>query len=230
MMRSQLVQIELSQVGHRRGQFAERLAARASAIWRAASASDGPDVRRIRRAGSRRTSASVTAWNEASGQRRNGLPALTWITTSGVLGADAGRAQPRVGPGGGRRDRRPSRPRRRPGRAAAMPSGASRSHWLRTEWRGRRSGARATRLVYIQPRPLDVVADASRRAAGPGEPAAARPAVQVDGHVEARAPQPSAPGARRRASRASPRGLGATMTSLRWGLPVTIGAAAGSTR
>ena len=56
---------------------------RASAAIRAAAGrSDGPELRTIRRHGDPLASAETSRVNAASGQRRNGLPALTWITTS----------------------------------------------------------------------------------------------------------------------------------------------------
>ena len=70
-----------------------RGAPRASAITRpAASRSDGPDVtttRRPRIAGGQRGGQLDEG---AAGHRRNGLPALTWMTTSAIVGGDAARA------------------------------------------------------------------------------------------------------------------------------------------
>ena len=51
----------------------------------AAAASDGPDVRMIRRLGPPADSRSASSTKESSGHRRNALPALTWTTTSSSL-------------------------------------------------------------------------------------------------------------------------------------------------
>ena len=63
----------------------------------------------------------------------------------------------------------------------SMPS--SRSHWFRTECRGRSSRARGM-VLRVHPLPAwHVVADPLRRAGRQGEPGAARPAVHVNHHV-----------------------------------------------
>ena len=113
---------------------------------------------------------------------------------------------------GDRRQPRPL-PRRRPspignadGSGGAMPSGASRSHWFSTEWRGRSSRGRATRTRIHPAAAGDLVADAHRRAAQPGQQRGARPAVEIDRQIVAPRRAAAAPSAQivaqRRASRA----------------------------
>ena len=70
-------------------------------------------------------------------------------------------------------------------------SPASRSHWFTTECRRPQlAGAVHDARVHPAP-PLDVVADPLGAPAGPRQPRAARTAVQVDGEVVARPPEPS---------------------------------------
>ena len=57
-----------------------------STMARAASASDGPDVRMIRRSGSFAASCTANSTKWSAGHRRKGLPALTWTTTSRCAG------------------------------------------------------------------------------------------------------------------------------------------------
>lgn len=68
------------------GRPANRVRAAATTAC-AASASDGPDVRMIRRSREDDESRTANSTNDANGQRRNTLPALTWMTTSGRGGA-----------------------------------------------------------------------------------------------------------------------------------------------
>ena len=81
----------------------------------------------MRRDGSALASAAIRSTKCAAGQRRNGLPALTWTTTIAIAGADAGARQPCVD-----RQRDAGSIRHLHGNAdrsgGATPSGASRSH------------------------------------------------------------------------------------------------------
>ena len=169
--------------------------------------------RRDQHAAARIAEASETASSTkcAAGQRRNGLPALTCTTIS------VGR----------RRRRRVSADRRRPSaahrRRPAISIGKCRS--IR-----RRDAERRQQIPLVldrMPRPElprardarrvhpaaagDLVAEALRRAAQPGEQRRARPAVKIDREVVA-------PRAKRRAERevaeqaAQPRARGATIT------------------
>ena len=168
--------------------------------------------------------------NAPAGQRRNGLPALTWITTSGSRAVTPARASRSATAAAAARVGRHLHRRRVAGSGGAMPSAASRSHWFID---------RVARPQLARPRDARactsscgrrLVADAHRRAAQPGEQRRARPAMKIDGEVEAlaRAAGGRAPG--RRAARAGRGARGATITSSRCGLPATTGAAAGSTR
>ena len=161
----------------------------ASAIAFAACASDGPDVRMIRRAGSRRASATTSASNDSRGHRRNGLPALTWITTRGwtplIPAARSRRSTPAAACGSS-------------GHLQWIARGIGRSDAERRQ-QIPLVGDRVTRRfvsgplhdVGVHPRaPLDVVADACRRAARPCEPCGAGTAVQIDCDVEPLAAQP----------------------------------------
>ena len=127
--------------------------------------SRGPSGRPVRRA---RPAASSA--NDCSGQRRNGLPALTCSTMTRRVGRDAERAQPRVRSRGaaaastGISTRSRSRSA---GAASAASTAASRSHWFSTEWRGAQL-ARPMDDARVHPAaPGDIVADAHRRAAQP---------------------------------------------------------------
>ena len=115
-------------------------------------ASDGPDVRMMRRARvAPRQLRTISATNDSAGQRRNGLPALTCMTTSGWLGAMPAVAQPRarraprragssaISTGSRAGSRRVDAERRRAGPTDSAPSGAA---------SGRRRAA--TTCVYIQ--------------------------------------------------------------------------------
>ena len=100
----------------------------------AAAASDGPDVRMIRRLGPPADSLSARSTKESSGHRRNALPALTWTTT---------RSWPPTGLPDASRHRRwrppqghaPSSPGRASGVGRSRPGsrGARMSHWFSTE-------------------------------------------------------------------------------------------------
>ena len=116
------------------------------------------------------------------------------------------RAASRRRPVPGRRVRRSSRRSRSAGPTGSPPNAAAAA-------RARADGAR----VHPAGAP-DVVADALRRAGGPGQPRAARPAVQVNHHVE---PPARSRHARRTSSRirARPARPLDTITSSRWGLP-----------
>ena len=83
--RAQLCEIELAAFDNGRALVGGRAArARLSAIAAAAAASDGPDVRMIRRFGSFDASRHTRSTNDADGQRRNGLPALTCTTINRI--------------------------------------------------------------------------------------------------------------------------------------------------
>ena len=119
----------------------------------AASASDGPEVMMMRRVVSSAANRAATSANDAVGQRRNGLPALTCSTTMGAVAATpaaasrcATRAAASASIG------------MTTGSAAAsggsMPRGAIKSHWLSTECRGGTSDRdHGTRVVYLHWRP-----------------------------------------------------------------------------
>ena len=124
----------------------ESRARAASVTRRAASASDGPDATMMRRRGSPSARAAIIEENESSGQRRNSLPALTCTTTSrssAPMPADSSRRATRSTLAASSAISTGSRS----GVQSSIPSGASRSHWLTTEWRGNRSGDRRTRCV-----------------------------------------------------------------------------------
>ncbi len=192
----------------------------AAAIRRAASRSDGPELRMIRRRSDPRASPAMSVANDGSGHRRNGFPALTCATISSCPGTT------------------PASCRRRSMRAAASASGvistasnagwgpppgqpstaSSRSHWFTTEWRRRSALGRATERVYIHVRPWTTypircrapVASASQALRGP-------PCRSMTRSYRARRS--------RRASLMShrilaiPGGRGATSTSSRCGFP-----------
>ena len=198
--RPQLREAELSELDdpiRRRPRVRGRAAA---AMRSAASRSDGPELRMMRRVGD-----AGRQPDDEPRERRLG-PAPERIARAHVRD-DAAHA-----PAGCR----PQRSRRAMA-ASAAASGAistglavgsgvapgqpsiasSRSHWFTTECRGRNSRGRAT-VPRVHPgAPLDVVPDPLRRAGGPRQPRAARSAVQVD------RPDRSAPRRSRRASATS---------------------------
>ena len=116
----------------------------------------------------------------------------------------------------------------RAGSHASMPRGASRSHWFTTECRGRRSSARSTTWVYIHEWPAlrypirigAPLAQVSQAARGPPWRSIA---------VANRRARRRRAYDRSSRHRASPDRLGTTITSSRWGLLQTTGAAIGST-
>ena len=201
------------------------------AIRAAASRSDGPELNTIRRRGPPRASAAAVSAKNSSGQRRNGFPALTCIITSSSVSATparASRSRIRVSASGS--SAMVIRSRARSGRPPDQPGMASRrSHWFSTECLGRRSRARGAIRVYIQPRPLmsypirsfAPLAQASHALRGPP----CRSSVRSNrSRLNRRA---SAMSSR---SRRQPRRRGATITSSSSGWPLTMAAAAGSTR
>ena len=119
--------------------------------------------------------------NAPSGQRRNGLPALTWVTSARADGRRRHRAAAR----------RCAHPRRwssgistgsRAGSGVISghpSSAASRSHWLTTECRGCRSRGRCTVRVYSSAAPGSR-SQFARGAGRPGQPRAPRAAVEID--------------------------------------------------
>ena len=166
----------------------------AAAIRLAASRSDGPELSTIRRRGDACASPATRAAKAGSGQRRNGLPALTCATISSCSGPmpAARRAAARCVPSRPRLaasppDRAPVPARRvRPPRRSlpADPTG-SRPNAVRRNVRGRATSSR------VHPGPaLDVVADSLRRTGRQCQPRAARTAVQIDHQVEPCPAQP----------------------------------------
>lgn len=130
---------------------------RASAAIRAAAArSDGPELRTIRRHGDAPASAETSRVNAASGQRRNGLPALTWITTSScadVMPQSSSRSATRASAWASPAICTASRAGS--GSPCGQPSiASSKSHWFRTECLARSVRGRATVFVYIHVRPV----------------------------------------------------------------------------
>ncbi len=118
----------------------------------AASRSDGPAVTITDRPGSREAREATRAANALCGQRRNGLPALTWTTTSRSVNPTPALAS------------RPATAAVAPGSTGistghlassgpAIPTVVKRSHWFCTACRGRSCRGRATRFVYIHARP-----------------------------------------------------------------------------
>ena len=175
-----------------------------------------------------------SAANAGSGQRRNGLPALTCTTISSCSGRDAGRVAAAARSARRPPRRPPSRPRRAPGPAPPRGQPVDRLQQVPLVHdrvpRPQRPRPRARLACTSSVRPGDVVADALRR---PGQPASAtRCAARRADRSRGR----NAPRRSRRASRRSrhdprqPGACGATITSSRCGLPLTTGAAAGSTR
>jgi hypothetical protein len=108
-----------------------------------------------------------------------------------VIGADAGRDEPRVHPSIGRSverhlDRVPLAVR---GAAAPARHGGEQVPLVGHRVPRPQIAARGTIRVYIHRRP-ECRTDPFARAAGPGQPRAARPAVQVERDVEPLAPEP----------------------------------------
>ena len=189
--RAQLCEIELSAFDDRRALVDASSRARASsAIAAAAAASDGPDVRMIRRFGSFDASRHTSSTNDADGQRRNGLPALTCTTITGLpapMPASASRRATADAAAGIVRHLR--RVDLRIGRSDAerqqhIPLADDRMP------RSQRSRPRHARRVHPASSG-DFVADPRRRAAEPRQHRAARAAVKVDGEIVSLAPQPS---------------------------------------
>ena len=175
----------------------------------------------IRRFGSFDASRHTNSTNDAGGQRRKGLPALTCTTMTGLPTRDAGLGKPA-------RDR-------------SACSGVVR-HFRRVNLRIRRGDAERQQHIPLaddrmagpqRPRPRharrvhpapsgDFVADPLRRAAEPGEQRAARPAVKIDRKIVTLAPQP--PDERDIGAQAARRvRAAATITSSRCGLWRTTG-------
>ena len=203
----------------------------AVAIRTAASRSDGPELSTIRREVPRAASVVTRSAKKASGHRRNGFPALTWTTITSSAAPT------------------PARSRRVRMRASALASSAistasrsgsassrgrpgsasSRSHWFNTECRGRRSRARGTIRVYIQARPRmsypmrsrAPLAQVSHALRGP-------PCMSIATSNRSRRSRRTSE--RSSSSRLAPRLRATTITSSRWGLLITTGAASCSTR
>ena len=177
--RSQLVQIEISQVGHRRGECAQRPPCGVGNL------PGGGCVGRSRR---QEDTSSRVAPHERFGQRleRGWRPAAERVAGAHVdhherrLGGDAGRPQARVGAARGRRV--VAHFHRVHGGVGFRNAEEGRQQipmvWYRV---ARAQIRRPGHPAGVHPAAaLDFVADAPAGPAGPGEPAAARPAVQVD--------------------------------------------------
>ena len=139
----------------------------------------------MRRAGSpAREPAATSSANDASGQRRNGLPALTCMTTSAIGRRRRRRARAAASTAARRRridrhlDRSARRVRRRDvERREQIP--------LVLDRMARPQLARPRDAPRVHPAPAgDLVADAHRRAAQPRQQRRARPAVEIDGEIE----------------------------------------------
>ena len=197
-----------------------------SAIACAASTSDGPDVTMKRR---------DVAPREFHDERRKGIGRPAAKRVAGADVQDDERVRAALTPAVASRARRARSPPvssistpSRAGSPASMPSGASRSHCLRTECLGPRSAGRGTTCVYIHVRPRVVypirvgapLAHVNQALRGP--PCRSM-AMSNRSRLRRRAKAMSS------RTRASPCRSGTTSTSSRLGLPRTTGSASGST-
>ena len=167
-----------------------RRARASSAIAAAAAASDGPDVKMIRRFGSFDASRHTRSTNDAEGQRRNGLPALTCTTTNRLAGSRHRRPQDGARRSRPRRDPRASRRielrvwRRDAERQQHVP--------LADDGVPRSERPRSRHADRVHPAsPGDFVSDSRPGAAEPRQQRASRSAVKVDREIVSFAPQPS---------------------------------------
>ena len=155
---------------------------------RSAVSSPGPAITTKRVRSSARAIASIVSAKRSGGQRRNAIRAPTCTITRRSIGVEAGMTQPRVDGARGQRlggqlgRIRVGRGTRDAERFQQIPLvlDAVPGPQLARAWhpRGVHPGARG----YL-------VADPVRRARCPGEPRAARAAVEIDGQVEAPPPQ-----------------------------------------
>ena len=151
----------------------------------AAPASDGPDVRMMRRRGSAAASRHTRSTNDADGQRRKGLPALTCSTMIGLSGPIPASASRRSTAVDAAAILRASQADRRSGSGGA--NAERQQHVPLAHHRvARPQRARPGHARRVHPASSgDLVADPHRRTARPREQRAARAAVKIDRQVVA---------------------------------------------